>query len=144
MTEEAQRQQLLDELEIPKYTHKPISEMTKMERWLAYFANQLNKQEREELAMSEAAIGNAYDAANAFMMNPQDRMNYVSRQMAIMDYNSGMNAAEERGEKRGEENGEQRMSALMQQLLSKGRMDDALKATSDKEYRQKLYKEFNL
>ncbi|MDD6120546.1 MAG: Rpn family recombination-promoting nuclease/putative transposase [Selenomonadaceae bacterium] len=131
-------------LEIPKYTHKPISEMTKMERWLAYFANQLNKQEREELAMSEAAIGNAYDAANAFMMNPQDRMNYVSRQMAIMDYNSGMNAAEERGEKRGEENGEQRMSALMQQLLSKGRMDDALKATSDKEYRQKLYKEFNL
>ncbi len=41
-------------LEIPKYTHKPISEMTKMERWLTYFANQLNKQEREELAMSEA------------------------------------------------------------------------------------------
>ena len=64
--------------------------------------------------------------------------------MAIMDYDSCINAAEERGEKRGEENGEQRMSALMQQLLSKGRMDDALKATSDKEYRQKLYKEFNL
>ena len=94
--------------------------------------------------MSEAAISNAYDAASAFMMNPQDRMNYVNRQMAIMDYNSGINAAEERGEKRGEENGEQRMSALMQHLLAKGRTDDALKATSDKEYRQKLYKEFNL
>ena len=44
--------------------------------------------------MSEAAIGNAYDAAGAFMMNPQDRMNYVNRQMAIMDYNSGMNENE--------------------------------------------------
>lgn len=119
---------------------KPISEMTKMERWLAYFANQLNKQEREELAMSEAAISNAYDAASAFMMNPQDRMSYVNRQMAIMDYNSGMNAAEERGEK----TGEQRMSALMQKLLSDGRTQDALKATSDKEYRKKLYKEFSI
>ncbi len=46
MTEDAQRQRLLDELQaekfnplnVLKYTHKPISEMTKMERWLAYWA----------------------------------------------------------------------------------------------------------
>ena len=136
MTEEAQRQQLLDELEIPKYTHKPINEMTKMERWLAYFANQLSKQEREELAMSEAAISNAYDAASAFMMNPQDRMSYVNRQMAIMDYNSGMNAAEERGE--------ERMQKLNQILLDKNRIDDLRRASTDKEYCARLYKEFSL
>ena len=25
--------------------HKPVKEMTKMERWLAYFANKLNQKE---------------------------------------------------------------------------------------------------
>ena len=30
---------------------KPVKEMTRMERWLAYFANKLNQQEKEELAM---------------------------------------------------------------------------------------------
>ena len=123
-------------LEIPKFTHKPVREMTKMERWLAYFANKLNEQEREELAMSEAAIRGAYDATGAFMMNPQDRMNYVNRQMAIMDYNSGMNAAEKRGEAR--------MAVLMQRLIADGRTEDALKASSDTEYRNKLYKELDI
>ena len=123
-------------LEIPKFTHKPVREMTKMERWLAYFANKLNEQEREELAMSEAAIRGAYDATGAFMMNPQDRMNYVNRQMAIMDYNSGMNAAEKRGEAR--------TAVLMQRLIADGRTEDALKASSDTEYRNKLYKELDI
>lgn len=94
--------------------------------------------------MSEAAIGNAYDAAGAFLRNPQDRMNYVSRQMAIMDYNSGMNAAEKRGEARGETRGEARMAALVQRLITDGRTGDALKASSDAEYRNALYKEMNL
>ena len=86
--------------------------------------------------MSEAAISNAYDAASAFMMNPQDRMSYVNRQMAIMDYNSGMNAAEERGE--------ERMQKLNQILLDKNRIDDLRRASTDKEYCARLYKEFSL
>lgn len=56
-------------LEIPKYAKqekKPISEMSKMERWLAYFANQLDRKEKEELAMSEAGIQNAMEAARIF------------------------------------------------------------------------------
>ena len=56
-------------LEIPKYAKqekKPISEMSKMERWLAYFANQLDRKGKEELAMSEAAIQNAMEAARIF------------------------------------------------------------------------------
>ena len=139
-------------LEIPKFTYKPVREMTKMERWLAYFANKLNEQEREELAMSEAAIGNAYDAAGAFMMNPQDRMNYVSRQMAIMDYNSGMNAAEKRGEARGEARGElrgrneeqTRFSKLIQLLKADGREEEVFQMAANPELLQKLYQEFHL
>ncbi|WP_294146423.1 Rpn family recombination-promoting nuclease/putative transposase [uncultured Selenomonas sp.] len=123
-------------LEIPKFTHKPVHEMTKMERWLAYFGGKLSEQEKEELAMSEAAIGNAYDATSAFMMNPQDRMNYVNRQMAIMDYNSGMNAAEKRGEAR--------MATLIQRLIADGRTEDVRKVSSNAEYRKKLYKEMGV
>jgi len=74
-----------------------------MERWLAYFANKLNQEEREELAMSEAAISKAYDATGTFFLSQQDRLNYINRQMAIMDYNSGMNAAIKQGIKQGEE-----------------------------------------
>ena len=86
--------------------------------------------------MSEAAISNAYDAASAFMMNPQDRMSYVNRQMAIMDYNSGLNAAEERGEKR--------MKALIKRLSDAQRNDDISRAVTDDEYCNKLFDEFGL
>ena len=94
--------------------------------------------------MSEAAISNAYDTASAFMMNPQDRMSYVNRQMAIMDYNSGMNAAEERGEKRGEERGQKRMKELIKRLSEAQRNDDISRAVTDDEYCNKLFDEFCL
>ncbi|WP_416195599.1 hypothetical protein [Selenomonas sp.] len=76
-----------------------------MERWLAYFANQLSDQEREELAMSEAAIKEAMQAAQKFMNDTAERRSYINRQMAIMDYNSGIRSAREEGEKRGEKRG---------------------------------------
>ena len=127
-------------LEIPKFTHKPVREMTKMERWLAYFANKLSEQEKEELAMSEAAINNAYAATDAFMMNPQDRMNYINRQMAIMDYNSGMIAAE----KRGEEEANRKYSCLIKKLMTQKRFDDIGRIADDTKYREKLYQEFHI
>ncbi len=37
--------------------------------------------------MNEAAISNAYDATKVFFQTPQERMDYLNRQMAIMDYN---------------------------------------------------------
>ena len=141
---------------LPKFVNKPVGEMTKMERWLAYFANQLNEQEKEELAMSEAAIRDAYAATGTFFKNPEETLRYVNRQMAIMDYNSSINAAEARGEKRGEargekrgeargeKRGEERMANLMQRLYAEGRNDDAIKAASDKTYRQKLYQELHI
>ncbi len=96
---------LLDELElhfleIPKYTkapQKPISKMTKIERWVAYFANKLDEQGKEELAMSEAAIKDAMDAAKQFLSDTAKRRAYINRQMAVMDYNSGIRSAKEEG-----------------------------------------------
>ncbi len=75
-------------LEVPKFKKKPISEMTRMERWLAYFSNKLNQQEMEELAMNESAIQTAMDAAAVFMQNKEERLKYLNREMAIIDYES--------------------------------------------------------
>ena len=40
-------------LEVPKYQKKSNREMTKMERWLAYFANQLTREEWDDLAIRQ-------------------------------------------------------------------------------------------
>lgn len=87
-------------LEIPKYAKqekKPISEMSKMERWLAYFANQLDRKGKEELAMSEAAIQNAMEAARIFLNNTAERRLYINREIARMDRESQLEEAHEEG-----------------------------------------------
>ena len=75
-------------LEVPKFQKKPISKMTRIERWLAYFSNKLNQQEMEELAMNEASIQTAMNATAIFMQNKEDRLKYLNREMAIIDYES--------------------------------------------------------
>ena len=64
---------------------------------MAYFANQLDDKERTELAMSDTAINNAMDAAKTFLSSDDDRLKYINRQMAIMDYNSAIRGAREDG-----------------------------------------------
>lgn len=128
-------------LEIPKFiNNKPVKEMTKMERWMAYFSGKLDVEGKEELAMSEAAINDAYDATLAFFQTPEDRLKYINRQMAIMDYHSGLESAEERGEKRGED----RVAQLFSKLHAAGRDEEAFRAMNDATLRKKLFCEFQL
>lgn len=134
-------------LELPKFVKnvkKPIRDMTKMERWMAYFANRMNKQEKEELAMSEAAINHAYDATNIFLQNKEERLKYVNREMALMDYRSGLMSAEERGEKRGEERGVSRFAQLVSKLHVAGRDREIVQAAQNVDLREKLFQEFHL
>ena len=87
-------------IEIPKYIkapHKTIRESSKMERWLAYFANRLSNEEKEELAMREPAIRDAMEAEKIFMSDPDAYLRYVNRQMALMDYRSGLEDATQEG-----------------------------------------------
>ena len=55
-------------------------------------------------------------------------------------YNNGL----EDGERLGIEKGEQRLIKLHQLLLNAGRNDDLTRAINDKNYREQLYKEYNL
>ena len=64
------------------------------------------------------------------------------------DQKDAMNEALEmeraEGKAEGKTEGENRFAALISMLLPLGRMDDAQRATADKEYREKLYAEFNI
>ena len=126
--------------------------MTKMERWLAYFANQLSYDEKGELIMSDEAIHKAVDAARTFLQNDAERLAYINRELAILDYNSDHRDAFEEGEAKGRAKGreegqaiaDERWGTLMQRLLGEQRYDDANKAAADAGFRERLFKEYGI
>ena len=73
-----------------------------MKRWLAYFSNKLDEKEMEELAMNEAAIQTSLDATSIFMQDDKERLKYLNREMAIIDYESDKAAWTEEGRAEGE------------------------------------------
>ena len=131
--------------------NKPASELTKMERWMGYFAYRTEKK-RKELAMCDDSISMAYEAAEAFFSSREERMNYINNEIARMDYRSDIKDAEDRGEERGmergikigEDRGEERFARLMQILKAENRNDDISRIITDKAYRQELFGTFNL
>lgn len=134
-------------LEIPKFVKlpvKPVRKMTKMERWLAFFANKLNAEEKEELIMSDAAIHDAMKAAREFMQNTAERRAYINREMAIIDYNTNTREAFEKGEEKGIKKGEKRLGTLIQYLMDEHKLDDARRAVQDEAFRNELYKKYGI
>ena len=123
-----------------------------MERWLAYFANQLSDDEMGELIMSDEAIHKAVDAARTFLQNDAERLAYINRELAILDYNSDHRDAFEEGEAKGRAKGreegqaitDERWGTLMQRLLGEQRYDDANKAAADASFRERLFKEYGI
>ena len=75
--------------------------------------------------MSEAAIRNAMDAADIFMQSEEQRLAYINREMAIMDYNSDMEGCREKGREQGLEQGRK-------QGREQGRIEIALEMLKDK------------
>ena len=57
------------------------------------------------------------DAAKTFLSSDDDRLKYINRQMAIMDYSSAIRGAREDGEARGEHNAIKKVTL---KLLKKG------------------------
>ena len=123
-----------------------------MERWLAYFANQLSDDEKGELLMSDEAIHKAVDAARTFLQNDAERLAYINRELTILDYNSdhrdafeeGKAEGRKEGEAKGRKEGEERLGMLMNLLLKENRHDDVAKAASDADFREKLFKEYDI
>ena len=67
--------------------------------------------------MNEAAIQTALDAAAVFMQNKKERLDYLNREMAIMDYESDkdawIDAGRAEGRVEGEKNADRRTAKRM-------------------------------
>ena len=71
--------------------------------------------------MSEAAIQTAIDATDVFMQDKSERLKYLNRQMAILDYESDKAYWIEEGEKRGLEKGRREMlNSVVVSMLNNG------------------------
>ena len=84
-------------IEVPKFEVKSNKQLTRLEKWMAYFSNKLNDEEMEELAMSETAIREALDAEHIFMQDDIERWQYEQREKAVRDYISAMHASRDEG-----------------------------------------------
>ena len=142
---------MLHFLEIPKCSRqvgKPIAQMTKMERWLAYFANRLDTKGKEELAMSEAAIRNAMDAARVFLSSTEERRRYINRELFRMDQESGLISARQEGRREGRQEGRvegaQCFGKLIQILIKEGNLEKIQEVTEDTALREALYKKYHI
>ena len=106
--------------------------------------------------MSDEAIHKAVDAARTFLPNDAERLVYINRELAILDYNSDHRDAFEEGKVEGRKEGEakgreegqaianERWGTLMQRLFKEQRYDDANKAAADAGFREKLFKEYGI
>lgn len=141
-------------IEIPKYRNdgKKAKDMTRMEKWLNYFANKMTEQEKEELAMSDAAISNAMKAARQFLASTEERRQYLNREMTIMDYNSlmessrqqGLEQGLEKGLEQGLEKGESRMIKLIHSLMQDGKNDLIAEVIANQTLRNEYYNKYGI
>ena len=114
---------------------------------LYYWAKLFQTRSWEEITMlaeKNEAIREA--AATIKKLNADERikMQCEAREQLEHDMASAYRHGIDVGEERGMELGENRANQLYRYLIEQNRMEDIVRATADEEYREKLYKEFNL
>lgn len=91
-------------LELQKFKMKKISEMSRAEKWLAYFSGKLTR--RDEATMqSDQILSKAIDIRNSFMKDPENYAAYLNREMEILDYKSMMKQERSEGREEGRAEG---------------------------------------
>ena len=87
--------------------------------------------------MSDATIKKAVNDTDIFMMDFEERLKYINRQMAIMDYNTDMRVSREEGYKAGRE--EMATDMALSMLRDNKPIDEIIKYTGlNKKQIQKL------
>ena len=145
-------------LELSKLPPEEKNE-TSLLQWMRFLGGKTRK-DFEEMAKKNSELEEAYDVLDKLSADEKKRLEYETRQRAIRDYNIGMLTAERRGIEAGRKigieegraegrtegraEGENRINRLNIELSKRGRTEDILKAAVDKEYQEKLLKEFEL
>ncbi|WP_426742575.1 PD-(D/E)XK nuclease family transposase [Mediterraneibacter faecis] len=141
-------------LELSKLPPEEKNE-TSLLQWMRFLGRKTRK-DFEEMAKKNSELEEAYDVLDKLSADEKKRLEYETRQRAIRDYNIGMLTAERRGieagrkigmeegREKGRTEGVNRINQLNIELSKLGRTEDILKAAVDKEYQEKLLKEFEL
>ena len=141
-------------LELSKLPPEEKNE-TSLLQWMRFLGGKTRK-DFEKMAKKNSELEEAYDVLDKLSADEKKRLEYETRQRAIRDYNIGMLTAERRGieagrkigmeegREEGRAEGERRINRLNIELSKLGRTEDILKAAIDKEYQEKLLKEFEL
>ena len=90
-------------IEIPKFVKKNPNTDARLEQWLWLLAGREDKLEMAKKKNEQ--IQSAIDLVKRMSMSEKEWYLYRSRQMAIMDYNVGMNNARKEGENIGLQEG---------------------------------------
>lgn len=139
-------------IELPKLPPLSIKDEDNVILLWAKFISAERKEDFDMLAGKDPYIESAYHKLQIISQDKQKRMEYEARQKAILDHNQFLKEAEERGEERGEKKGIiigekrgiERFCKLQKLLLQDARYDDLALSSSDDQFREKLFKEFNI
>ena len=118
-----------------------------------------NNEKVRRAAMEKEALKSMYDDAERFSFSIEEQIRLIEEELSHYDLEytmrkreeqgiaigeeRGIAIGEERGIAIGEERGLDRMNDLNSWLFANGRDEDVKKATSDPEYRKKLFEEFD-
>ena len=114
-----------------------------------------NNEKVRRAAMEKEALKSMYDDAERFSLSIKEQIRLIEEELSNYDLEytmrkreeqgleQGIAIGEERGIAIGEERGLERMNDLYSWLFANGRDEDVKKATSDPEYRKKLFEEFD-
>ena len=92
-------------LEVPKFSReagKPVSSLTRHERWMAFFANCLSDAEKKELSEIDPAIGSAYAVAEDFFKDSENASRYIDYKTGLRLFRAAMQDVKKHGKYRGE------------------------------------------
>ena len=90
-------------IELPKFKKKNPNAQNALNQWLWLM---IGEEEKIEMASKEnKKIKKAVEIIDEMSADPKEWERYRSRQMAIMNYNAGMNNAQERGRQEGKKEG---------------------------------------
>ncbi|MDD7602576.1 MAG: Rpn family recombination-promoting nuclease/putative transposase [Firmicutes bacterium] len=125
---------------------KPISEMTRIEK-LAFYLKYASDEKMKDYVQEILAEEDFAMAENAYRTLTQDEIEFQRMESRIRDEHhrsTELAYARKEGMKEGISMGEEKLSRLYSLLIEQNRIDDLQKASADKAYRQKLYREFGL
>ena len=163
MKEEGTQTLYSDKLEIMVLELKKLPPEAQSEegvvRWMRFLSGK-GKEDLAEMAEKDLYLKEAYEELERLSMDEEKRYAYEAREKALRDHISMMNYAMEKGLQEGRDKGyaegreegreegcaegEEKTSRLFEFLIRDRRYEDMNRAVQDREFRKKLFKEYQL